>query len=386
MLLNFLEIVLKKIISNMSKGIFEANKELRKWWSISLGVGFILLFLPSQYPNISPIWILGFSLGPLIFYISYGNRLSQKHKDDVGFSDSVYYLGFTLTLLSLFWAIIGNRISVESSPDMTLTYFGYALSTTILGIAFRTYNNQFLYDDSSLPKGEAERISREIDDFSNSMEDLRSGLSNLTNSVNNDIPGAFNSSISQLKTGISSLSDTLNSEMPKINQEITDVYKELTNNIRELASSTSDSKNLFNNSMSDVSKPLNEAIQKISNDLNNQDVTIDKSIFYELEQNIKNVNEEFANSVKNLSEHLNDQKIDASLFNKLSRNMSTLNSKFEDMNSKFESLTVSYASALQQMNENNLKALEEAKKLNKELDKVKNSSNTGGFGRGFFGR
>ena len=64
--------------------------------------------------------------------------------------------------------------------------------------------------------------------------------------------------------------------------------------------------------MSDVSKPLNEAIQKISNDLNNQDVTIDKSIFYELEQNIKNVNEEFANSVKNLSEHLNDQKIDAS--------------------------------------------------------------------------
>ena len=51
----------------MSKGIFEANKELRKWWSISLGVGFILLFLPSQYPNISPIWILGFSLGPLIF-------------------------------------------------------------------------------------------------------------------------------------------------------------------------------------------------------------------------------------------------------------------------------------------------------------------------------
>ena len=58
---------------------------------------------------------------------------------------------------------------------------------------FRTYNNQFLYDDFS-SKGEAERI-REIDDFSNSMEDL-GGLSNLTNSVNNDIPGAFNSSIS----------------------------------------------------------------------------------------------------------------------------------------------------------------------------------------------
>ena len=66
----------------------------------------------------------------------------------------------------------------------------------------------------------------------------------------------------------------------------------------------------------------------------------------------ESINEEFANSVKNLSDHLNDQKIDASLFNKLSKNMNTLNSKFENMNEKFESLTYSYASALEQMNNN----------------------------------
>lgn len=368
----------------MSKGILDANKQLKGAFASCFAFGALCIFIVSISPNIPSFMLLILGVIPVFAYIGYGSKLSKKHKDNIGFSDSVYYLGFTLTLVSLFFAIVNERVSSETATQMTLQYFGFALATTIIGIVYRTYHNQFLYDEQTLPQGEAERISSEIDSFSDSMNDFRSGLSNLTSSVNNDIPNAFNSSITQIKSGISNLSATLNNEMPQINQEIADVYKDLANNIRDLASSTSDSKNLFSNSMDDVSKPLNEAIQKISNDLNNQDVTIDKSIFYELEQNIKNINEEFANSVKSLSDHLNDQKIDVSLFNKLSKNMNTLNSKFEDMNEKFESLTSSYASALQQMNENNLKALEEAKKLNKELDKVKNSSNSGGFGRGFF--
>ena len=370
----------------MSRGILEANKQLKSAFLGCFAFGAICLFVVSWSPNIPAYWLLILGLIPVFAYIGYGSNLSKKHKDNVGFSDSVYYLGFTLTLVSLFFAIVNERVTSEQATQMTLQYFGFALATTITGIVYRTYHNQFLYEENSLPEGEAERIASEIDDFSDSMNDLRTGLSNLTSSVNNDIPNAFNSSISQIKSGITNLSETLNNEMPQINQEIADVYKDLANNVRDLANSTSDSKNLFTNSMDDVSRPLNEAIQKISNDLNNQDVTIDKSIFYDLEQNIKSINEEFASSVKNLSDHLNDQKIDASLFNKLSKNMNTLNSKFENMNEKFESLTYSYASALEQMNNNNLKALEEAKKLNKELEKVKNSSNSGGFGRGFFGR
>lgn len=370
----------------MSKGIVDANNQLKQAFAACFCFGTICLLAVSLSEDIPPIMILIFGIIPLLAYIGYGSKLSKKHKDNVGFSDSVYYLGFTLTLVSLFLAIVNERDPSESATQMTLQYFGFALATTIIGIVYRTYYNQFLFEENALPKGEAERISREIDDFSDSMNDLRTGLSNLTSSVNNDIPNAFNSSISQIKSGITNLSETLNNEMPQINQEIADVYKDLAKNVRDLANSTSDSKNLFTTSMDDVSRPLNEAIQKISNDLNNQDVSIDKSIFYELEQNIKSINEEFANSVKNLSDHLNDQKIDVSLFNKLSKNMNTLNSKFENMNEKFESLTSSYASALEQMNNNNLKALEEAKKLNKELEKIKNSSNSGGFGRGFFGR
>lgn len=369
----------------MSKGIIAANKELKKKFFQCFLVGAAALLF-TTFSKL-PIWsIMIIGTAPVGWYIFYGQKLSSKHRDEVGFGDSVYYLGFSLTLISLFFAVVNERLVTDEGTQKTLQYFGFALLSTIVGIVYRTLENQFIYEDNSLPPGEAERISAEIDDFAKSMDDLRSGLTNLTNSVNNEIPNAFSNSVSQVKTGINNLSETLNDEMPKINQEISIAYKDLANVIKDLAIATSDSKNLFNNSMNDVSRPLNEAIQKISNDLNNQDVTIDKSIFYELEQNIKNINEEFANSVKNLSAHLNDQKIDASLFNKLSRNMSTLNSKFEDMNTKFESLTSSYASALQQMNENNLKALEEAKKLNEELDKVKNSSNSGGFGRGFFGR
>ena len=343
----------------MSKGILDANKQLKQAFAACFGFGALCILIVSISPNIPSFMLLILGVIPVFAYIGYGSNLSKKHKDNIGFSDSVYYLGFTLTLVSLFFAIVNERIKSDSGTEMTLQYFGFALATTIIGIVYRTYHNQFLYDEESLPKGEAERISSEIDTFSTAMSELRSGISELTTSVSKDIPA--------------------------INKNITEGYKELGVNIKDLAQTTSDSKSLFKHSMGDVSRPLNEAIQKISNDLNNQDVTIDRSVFFELETNLKKVNEEFAGSIKNISNHLNDQKIDASLFSKLTNNLNTLNGKFEKMNEKFDSITETYAYALHNMNENNVKALEESKKLGKELDKIKNPSFFGRLKRSFFG-
>ena len=51
--------------------------------------------------------------------------------------------------------------------DITLAYFGAALTTTLFGISFRTYHTQFLFEkeDDFLPTGERERIVRNIDEF-----------------------------------------------------------------------------------------------------------------------------------------------------------------------------------------------------------------------------
>ena len=343
----------------MAKGILQANKQLKGAFLGALSFGIMCVLIVSLNDGIPSIWVLILSFIPLGFYIVYGQKLSKKHQDDVGFSDSVYYLGFTLTLISLFFAIVNERMTGGASTEMTLQYFGFALGTTIVGIIYRTVNNQFLYDENTLPKGEAERISDEIDGFANSMHEL--------------------------KSGIAEASSTIKQGMPALSQDLSEGYKQLGTNIRELAQSTSDSKALFNTSMGDISRPLGEAIKKISDDLNNQDISIDRSIFYELETNLKKVNEEFATSISNISEHLNEQKIDASVFTKLSNNLNSLNGKFEKMNDKFDTITSSYATALHSMNANNIKALEESKKLNKELDRIKDPSFLGRVKRTFFG-
>lgn len=332
----------------MAKGILEANKQLKKAFAGSYLFGFICVLIVSISNNIPSFFLLILGIIPVFYYIGYGSKLSAKHKDDIGFSDSVYYLGFVLTLTSLFFAVVNERIGSGTNTEMTLQYFGYALATTIIGIIYRTYHNQFLYDEQTLPKGEAERISSEIDSFSASMNDLKKGINELSSTVSNDLP--------------------------IINRDLKDGYKQLGDNIKELAQSTSDSKSLFTNSMVSISQPMAEAIKKLSEDLNSQDVTIDRSIFYELETNLKKVNDDFSKAVMNISTHLSNQKIDESLFTQLSKNFNSINGKFEEMNNKFDQIIQSYTNALHSMNTNNLIALQEVKKLNKDLENIKNPS------------
>ena len=53
------------------------------------------------------------------------------------------YFGFILTLTSLVLATFYDRLN---NPDITLAYFGAALTTTLFGISFRTFHTQFLFE------------------------------------------------------------------------------------------------------------------------------------------------------------------------------------------------------------------------------------------------
>ena len=124
----------------MSKGILEANKQLKQAFAACFGFGAICILVVSVSPNIPAFWLLILGIIPVFAYIGYGSNLSKKHKDNVGFSDSVYYLGFTLTLVSLFFAIINERVTSTASTEMTLQYFGFALATIILNSYIITYH------------------------------------------------------------------------------------------------------------------------------------------------------------------------------------------------------------------------------------------------------
>ena len=92
-----------------SKGIVEARKQLKNAFLASyiFGAAVLTFFLWGVEPGetASRFWALTCSLVPMGLYIGYGRSLSPKHRDDAGFADSVYYLGFMFTLTSLFLAI-----------------------------------------------------------------------------------------------------------------------------------------------------------------------------------------------------------------------------------------------------------------------------------------
>ena len=77
-------------------------------------------------------------------YIKSSKSTAQKYHNAQDFADSVYYLGFIFTLISLAAAVISEKLTGSGgSPTETLSFFGTALVTTIFGIGYRSYFMQF---------------------------------------------------------------------------------------------------------------------------------------------------------------------------------------------------------------------------------------------------
>ena len=112
------------------------KSQLNKAFGLVFLIGTIFIFAGGGTPA---GWI-----GPVIamlLYIAYGLSSSKKIRSTGEFADSVYYLGFVFTMISLLsstWV----KIAV-GSPDKILELFAIALITTIIGIVARLFLSQF---------------------------------------------------------------------------------------------------------------------------------------------------------------------------------------------------------------------------------------------------
>jgi len=151
----------------MSLDIVRVN--LRRMFGFCIFIGFLTIYL--FYQGDSGKYGFWIATIPMAIYILYGYQQSKKYMHLPEFADSVYYLGFIFTLIALLGATYFEKLSGD--PKKTLTYFGMALSTTILGLVFRSYHMQFTDIDADPVEKAREDLQKEVNDFKSDIEDLR---------------------------------------------------------------------------------------------------------------------------------------------------------------------------------------------------------------------
>tara|TARA_B100001250_G_scaffold410675_1_gene437599 strand:+ start:1918 stop:3072 length:1155 start_codon:yes stop_codon:yes gene_type:complete len=372
------------------KTIQQAREELRVAFGFTLFIGIVCLFALQFYFNYSennfnsePIWAIAFvPLFPMLAYIVFGYQLEKDHQDPRGFADSAYYFGFILTLSSLVLATFYDRFN---NPDITLAYFGAALTTTLFGISFRTYHTQFLFEkeDDFLPTGERERIVRNIDEFVVGVSNLNEQLDVMKESIKYKLSSNIDDlseTISNTNAPFNSLKEGLSSHIDGITQP----FKDAIGNVEE--------------ELKDAHEPIKEGLRSLGEDISDSSQPIG-SAMYDIASELNGVSQPIINSINSINEKLNSEEIfiDLTELNRLSRTLNTLNNKFPDMITKLEDTsdnminlseeaTKEYLKLLRKLNKNNIKAVEKLKEFEATIKEKENQSRAGGFGGGgFFG-
>lgn len=134
--------------------------------------------------------MLAIALGVVVMsnYFYRFKKGGEPHSLVDTFSDSVYYLGFLLTLVSLIVAMIFFDLSDGAlSASYILTQFGAAMTTTLFGMGFRIWYKQFDTTISSAQISAREALDKTVRDFNIQMRSTNTTLSKLTKTIDKNI-------------------------------------------------------------------------------------------------------------------------------------------------------------------------------------------------------
>ena len=113
-------------------------------WALFVGVALSIVAqtaVETQWLVIAP------PLAAMGLYIWWYRREASRREHVRTFADSLYYLGFAYTLLSLLFGLLPSVYAGELDPALLLGRLSIALSTTIVGLVGRVLFIQFLPDD-----------------------------------------------------------------------------------------------------------------------------------------------------------------------------------------------------------------------------------------------
>jgi len=114
---------------------------LQQWFLVAAALGALSIAL-GEFAADGSVWItLGGPLAVMTGYIALGWRVARSAESVSQFADSVYYLGFLLTLTALVAALM--RIGDGEDLWSVIRLFGVKLVTTLVGLGVRVYLTNF---------------------------------------------------------------------------------------------------------------------------------------------------------------------------------------------------------------------------------------------------
>ena len=276
-----------------------------------------------------PTWfamIINFLL-PILVILFYTYSVNKDTSDTLSIeqkADSVYYMGFILTLFAMTASLIALAASNELIFNAIVINFGLALTTTILGLSIRIMwlqlSSQSLADAESILRQKIMRRSQDLQDQTEKVVGSLTALSNQLATVSEPLKQSFNSlgnldtsaeSASQSLTQIAGLADRLETSVSLLQEN---VDSDMVKNVEDLA------------------KSINTVNPKISNSANAIQNSLDK-----LQKDIEKTDEMIADTQTNLEKN-------NSLLKRITSNISSIfnsydgGQKFNDINKRKASI------------------------------------------------
>jgi len=154
-------------------------------WCSGIGVAAIIMLRLSN----AHIWFaIAFGIVIMSAYLYQFKKGGEPHALIDTFSDSVYYLGFVLTLVSLIIAMIFFDMNEGAlSASYILTQFGAAMTTTLLGLLFRIYYKQFDTTVESAQLSAREALDETVKGFNIQMRSTNNSLTRLAKTIDKNI-------------------------------------------------------------------------------------------------------------------------------------------------------------------------------------------------------
>lgn len=216
------------------------NERLRWYFIVAIctgSAGIVLGLLTRSTPLISQVLTIGVPLAAMALYLFAAYSHDPLNFATHQFADSVYYIGFILTLMSMILSLfaLGQAQSGELGLGGVISRFGVALATTVVGLVLRIYliNFRVTIDDS---------VSRTEAALSKAGADLRKNLEDTSRELISQqrlIKSTLATALAETGTAISAASDAYNEAAGNSTKRLEDVASSAEKTIRESAEAAS---------------------------------------------------------------------------------------------------------------------------------------------------